>query len=92
LSYPGNPAIFPFLKGTRGFPSPSHGGFGFIWRSIIDIIKIKYPAKYTLSRIIVYGLGRKKDSDKSGSSESGSRKREGLMALTAVSVQVRREK
>jgi hypothetical protein len=28
--FPGNPAIFPSLEETRGFPSPPHDGFGFI--------------------------------------------------------------
>jgi hypothetical protein len=28
--YPGNPAIFPSLEETRGFPSPPRDGFGFI--------------------------------------------------------------
>ena len=38
LPFPGNPAI---SIETRGFPSPPHGGFGFLWDGILSHENVK---------------------------------------------------
>jgi hypothetical protein len=44
--FPGNPAIFPCLEETRGFPSPPRNGFGFI---LDEFFLTQFYSRYKLS-------------------------------------------
>src|SRR3989339_732185 len=44
--FPGNPAIFPSLEETRGFPSPPRNGFGFI---LDEFFLTRFYSRYKLS-------------------------------------------